>query len=277
MSVLENPFGYLNGPDLKIVRLASGDPLASVDRDATNGRYRPSNAAQWNAVQGVAGIPAIPTSAYGFQELAGPTIADLVGVKPLTITGSPSFSVAIAGASTKGIGGNGTGSNQFAQATGVGNANTTETVLLGYCVIAAPVGATVQRMFQGSASNNAFEGLSGSSGIRYRVGGGAITGSTNHVALGLFPIVVVRRAGFNLAYSHVERIKIATAQTPASANVFQVGFAQNGITGSITVWNYVARFEGAAAAWGGASPTEASIDAQVKLALQTLSWTVTGY
>jgi hypothetical protein len=268
--------GYLAGPDNRIVRFAGGDPLAGVAKDAGNNKYRPGNSAQWSAVRTVSGIPSIPNSAHDFVAPSG-NIPDLVGSHPLVVSGSPDRAVAIAGVATTGIGGNGTGSNQFAQATGVGNPNTTETVLLGYCKIDAPVGTTVQRMYQGGASNNAFEGLSGSSTIRYRVGAGAITGGTNHVALGLFPIVVVRRAGFNLAYSNVEKIKIATAQTPTSATVFQVGFATSGVTGSITVWNYAARFEGAAAAWGGASPTEASIDQQVRDLLETLGWTVSGY
>jgi hypothetical protein len=260
-----NPFGYLGDADEKIIRFTSGDPLAGVDRDATNGWYRPGNAAQWNAVKNVASIPAIPVSAHNFQELAGPTIADLLGSKPLTVSGAAAYGVAIAGATTKGIGGSATATNQFASNTSVANANTTEVAYLLYAVTQTPT-VGHQRAFHGGASNNAFEGVSGSAVMRYRIGAASGNGALAHGGQ-LRPVMVVRRAGQCCIYSDQEK-KDITPTTPASATSFQVQFRIAADVSTSTVFNYAARFEGAGAAF---------TDALVKTLLQTLGITVTGY
>lgn len=266
-----NPFGYFGGPDEKIVRFTGGDPLANVDRDATNLWYRPGDAAQWNAVAGVAGCD-VPVSAYGMQELSGGTIADLVGTKPLTISGAVAFQVAIAGASTKGIGGSATATNQLANNSTVANINAVDVAFLLYAVRQAPtVGHQVAS--HGAASGNAFEGVAGSSIARIRNGAPALNGSLAH--LGLRPyFVLCRKGAVNALWSDIEELSIADNAGMAGA-VFSLQFRIAADVSTSTVFNYGARWEGSVATSFGANLAAARV--KVKTLLQTLGHVVTGY
>jgi PKD repeat protein len=234
--------------------------------DSTSNISAPGSSSEWtnflNANPTVAFTT--PSNVWLFQEASG-NLADQVGGKTLTVTGTPLYQQAETGWSRKCIKASGAAANQFAS-NGTMAAATTSVLMLAFARIVQPVAAH-QRMYYGGASSNAFEGIGGSALVRLRTGGNAGNGALSHVGQ-VRPFVLLHDTtnSVNALYSDIEKKSVTYGARSGTSVQFMFGLSTD--TTVDTRFLY-------AAVWTGSAAEKS--DAQIKALLQTLGWTVSGY
>lgn len=242
------------------------------DIDATSGKAAPATSDQWdNLVAEESLVVGAPDRLWLFQEASG-NLADAIGGKTLTVTGTPLFQQVESGWSRRFITSN-TGAaaaNRFAN-NGTMVAATTSVLLLAYARVTAPA-VSHQRMFYGGASSNAFEAVAGSNVIRIRVGAQQGNGSSSHVGQ-VRPYVLLHDVtnSLSILYSDIEKRAITFASRSGTTVQFQWSLSTDAT--SNTAFGYAAAWEGAAAEFANVT----AADAAVRALLEALGWTVTGW
>lgn len=249
------------GEDPTAPTTSGANPMASVARDGTSNIYCPATAAQWTTTIGVASYPGIPTSLYLCQEASG-NLADSIATNTLTLAGAGHlFQQSISGwsrlaATTT----DGTAGQKWVNSTTSPSAPSTSVLVLAYLRMPSAAPAVARDVFEVSSNAD----LRFNTTAKLRLVSGASADLVNVSTGAVRPIILkVNNTGTVIqAYTDQEKFT-GTYAVPANANFFSLG-GQAAAGGDIG-YLYVAEFAGAAA--------EAS-DAQVKLLLQTLGWTI---
>lgn len=108
------------------------NPMASVPKDATSGKYVPASATDWANVRTAAGLAAgAIQSIWQMQEASG-NLADSVNSKTLTAFSTPQYQQAVTGWTRTAIGLNSTGDAFYSLDSGIGNTATTSHLVFAY-------------------------------------------------------------------------------------------------------------------------------------------------
>lgn len=240
------------------------EPTWSID--ATSHKGVPADATEWAALA-AAHAPALraPDHLWLFQEASG-KIADVVGGKPLTSAGAPSYREAVPGWTRQAAGASGAASNQTLNNTSMPNVNASSSLLLVYAEIARPA-VTHQRVFHGAPSGNAFEGLAGTANMRLRTGPAIANGTSSHAG-GVRPYVLRydRAHAVNALYSDAEKVAVAFRALSGAEVRFTLGLSTDPAAETRVLY---------AALWTGAAAERS--DAEIRSMLEGLGWTVTGW
>lgn len=234
--------------------------------DATSGIATPETSDEWtNFLAANTGTNfSVPDHLWLFDAASG-NLSAAIGGKTLTMSGAPSYQQTETGWTRKFIRASGAATNQFCNnATMTAAANSA--LVLVFARVVQPVSGH-QRVLYGGASSNAFEGIAGSSHIRYRTGASSANGTASHVGQ-VRPYVLVHDETANrmALLSDIEKVSPAFAARSGTTVQFQFGVAAD--TTALTSIGY-------AAAWDGANAERS--DADIKALLQAMGFTVTGY
>lgn len=234
--------------------------------DTTSSIGVPVDSTEWGSLISSNSLAfSAPNNLWLFQE-SGTTLADAIGGKNLTVTGSPSMQQTASGWTRKSVKASGAAANQFANNATMSNTASVSVLLLVYARIYQATNGS-QRAYYGGASSNAFEGVAGSSVARIRVGAQAGNGSLSHVGQ-VRPYVLKHDVTNSVAvlYSDIEKRSITYAAAAGTTVQFQFGLSTD-----VTVNTEVLY----AAAWNGAAAERS--EAEIKAMLEALDWAVTGW
>ena len=129
----------------------------TVTQDALSGWYFPANSTEWTSLLSGTGI-SNPSSLWLCQEASG-TLADSIGSRPLTISGTPSYQQPAVGFSRLGFQPR-TDTTDYAGCTGV-DIGTTSAMLLMVIQLDSQLGAQKTIAYMGGSSSMSFFQLSG--------------------------------------------------------------------------------------------------------------------
>jgi hypothetical protein len=245
--------------------IAAAISMSSVTRDATSSIYCPANAMEWMVALSTAGISSgNPTNCYPLSSfaVASGNLTDTIGTDTLTVNSTPTFQQAVSGWTALGITYAISTAQRHTNSTTSPNAGSTSLMMLLYALPPAAdpglvrgicqVGTTVELRCN-SAAPARMTVVNGAT----TAGTGTFTGTTVRPLVLRYNRTATTVTGFN----DVEKITgtYAAASGPM-VSVGSQGTTEMGFTGL-----YCAVFSGVAAEMS---------DAQVKLLLQTLGWTI---
>lgn len=235
--------------------------------DATSRFGTPATPAEWTQFGATLPVPMGPPAfRYEMQDASG-NLAEANGTgKTLTVGGAPVYQVTIPGWSRKGIGPNGTATNQTAANNAMPNINAHSTLAYAL-VLVTTTAAQPSRFFYGAGSVNDFQAQAGTDKTRLR--DGAAANGTVAMSGAVFPVwLKLDRTGqINALYTNKEKITVAWNPAAAGASLtVQFGTSLDAAS-STTILQL--------AVWNDADAEQS--DANISAFGSGLGWTMSGF
>jgi hypothetical protein len=232
--------------------------------DAGSGKAVPNDATEWTALRAAASlVVGNPTALRRCNELSG-NLLDLIGAQPLTPNATPLYDQSVTGWTRHGVGFNGGTSQRFRSAA-YGNAATDSIMTLMYLGFTGAPAASSQIWCHGGLDDTSLTaGSGGQRRFRYRESANISEMVGTYTEPTVYPVVVRRNATASEADFYSDSEKISPTYGAGAGTAFSYG-ANAGTAATFTLLY--------AAEWLGAS-AEVS-DANIKLMLQALGWTIT--
>lgn len=232
---------------------------AAWSTDTLAAKPVPANTAQWNAFRAAKTLTAsTPNGLWGLQDASGGAAAAIGSIALVEEGARIDYQQTIANWTRKAI--TSRGDAVYSSSASLADPATTSQMLLCYATIEG-AGVTNDRMYIG-LSNSAIMQTTAAPAVRVTHGGNIIDGAaTIDTAVHPFILKFDRAAGTVVVYSDQEKISITQGVTAPNKTIAFAGSPTPGLTKFL----YGAYWTGAAA--------ELS-DANVKLLLQALGWTV---
>lgn len=240
---------------------APADPMAGVTRDATSLKYAPASAAEWLTTFAADSISASVTSVWPMQEASGALVDVVAGVN-LTQSGAGHlYQQPVAAWSRLAVQcTDGTVGQKWINSTTAPNPSTTDVLLLAYVFMPVASPAVARDLMGHAAAADCRFNTTG----KLRVVFGASADLTQDPRGRGMPIVlkIDNTNTISALYTDQEKF-IGTYTLPANAALVFFGGQTTAASG--TAYLYAASFTGASARLS---------DAQIKLVLQRLGWTI---
>lgn len=240
---------------------SAADPMDGVTADATSGKYIPADAAEWDTAVAAAGLADGPTSLWLFHDETDNTVSDVIGSRPLSLNGSITKQVAVAGWTSKSIQPHENSGSDYGVSSSGPDIGTTSALMLMYLQVTSdPGGNRSLTNIGGGKPMDAFVVAGGF----IRAVADANTATGVNVPSGVIPLVVQynRAASQFTVYTDTEKLRPTFAAANSTVDFYIPGGYGNSTDAKYV---YAALFEGTAA--------ELS-DAEVKTLLETLGWTI---
>lgn len=238
--------------------------LSGVTQDALSGKYFPANATEWAVVTAIAGVSA-PSSCRGWQDASG-SITDSIGTAPLTQAGTvPTYTSAIPGYTRKGVAFTDGSTTAFSStAAALPDVSATSILTLVFAYVPAAPAATRGFVGQG-VGGTTMDGIAFTSVPKWTTSGSTPPTSANSpVGAHIWALRHNKTATTDNFFTEQEKLSATYLAT-------QTGKQQIFGNGTLTV-TAPAMTVGYDATWYGSAAE--MTDAQLRLLLQTLGWSV---
>ncbi len=241
--------------------------MATVTRDATSLIYTPANAAEWTTTLAVAGISTgNPSLLWLLQEASGDA-ADSIGTFTGTSAGAFGYQQAVTGWTRKGVTFTG-GQAHTIRSTAAGLPDILTASMLVLAIAATPANTGLRTYLQMGtvfAADATLQVEAGGTNQLVADVGSVVTGTTALADGAVHPIALkVDRTG-SVSAAYTDEEKLAPTVGGSGKTLLIGGDNSQTYTAATATWMYVVAF------FNGAAEIS---DANVKVLLQTLGWTV---